>query len=401
MSDVAIVGAGAVGAALALALAREGFEVSLVERRAPAAFEPAAEVDLRVFALSPASRNLLARIGAWREIAAARHCPYRAMRVWDAVENHPEIAFDAAMAGEDALGFIVEGRLLQSALWNALERSGRVALACPAELNEARDGARRIELVLGDGRSVSAKLAVAADGAESPLRALAGIAPDVQDYKQRAVVAHLSCAKPHENTAWQRFLPGGPLALLPLADGRVSIVWSLREDEAQRVLALDDAAFANEVTAASAARLGALRATTPRASFPLRRALAPKYFAGRIALAGDAAHVVHPLAGQVMNLGLLDAAALADVLVNARAAGEDVGGAAVLGRYARARQGENAIAAHTFETLGAIYAADTPLWARLRGLGLTALNAMGPIKRQLALHACGYGGNVPPLSRRL
>jgi 2-octaprenyl-3-methyl-6-methoxy-1,4-benzoquinol hydroxylase/2-octaprenylphenol hydroxylase len=397
--DLAVVGAGAVGAALALAAARAGLDVALIERREPAAFRLDDEIDLRVFALSPASRNTLDRLGVWAPIAATRACAYRAMRVWDAAGSG-EIAFDATLVGEDALGYIVEGRLLQHVLWQALRESARIEVFCPAELVECNQGAERVELVMSDGRRLGAQLAVAADGAESPLRALAGIPIESHDYTQRAVVAHLRCAASHQDTAWQRFLPGGPLALLPLLDGRVSIVWSLPEAQAQAMLALDDDEFCAAVSRASDERLGAMSATTARASFPLRRQLAERYAQGRVALVGDAAHVVHPLAGQGMNLGLLDAATLAAELQAARAAKLDLGDGRVLARYARARQGENALAARTFESLGAIYAADLPLWARLRGAGLAVLNALPPLKRQIALHACGYGGQVPPLARR-
>lgn len=398
--DVAVVGAGAVGAALSLALARGGFRVALVERSEPPAFDPDAEVDLRVFALSPASRNLLARLEVWPAIAAARVSPYRAMRVWDAAGSG-EIAFDAVMIGEDALGFIVEGRLLQHALWERVAATASIERFCPAGIARCDERADGVELELADGRTMRAALAVAADGAQSPLRALAGLAADTHDYRSRAVVAHLSCERPHEATAWQRFLPTGPIALLPLADGRVSIVWSLPEAEAQRVLALDDDTFGDAVTRASAARLGTMRSTTARASFPLKRQLAPRYADKRVVLVGDAAHVVHPLAGQGMNLGLLDAAALADVLDRAHEAKDDLGAPRVLARYERARAGENALAAHAFETLGSVYGADTPLWTRLRGAGLAVLNALAPLQRELALHASGYGGEVPPLSRRL
>jgi 2-polyprenylphenol 6-hydroxylase len=386
--DVAVVGGGMVGAAAALALARAGFSTALLEARAPAAWDANAEVDLRVVGLAPSSVILLDELGVWTSIRDARAGPYSHMHVWDA-ESGAAIDFDAASEGRDRLGYIVENNLVQWMLWQALEAAG-VRRLCPAEVQgfEARED--RIQLELADGGTLTAGLLVAADGAASPLRQLAGIGTRGRDYAQRAVVAHVATERPHEDTAWQRFLPGGPLALLPLADGRSSIVWSLPEAEARRVLALDEQAFLDELGVASDFRLGRIVASTPRAAFPLKLQLAERYQADRFVLLGDAAHAVHPLAGQGVNLGLRDVAELRDTLVDARAAGRDIGAAHVLRRYARRRRSADTLDALGFDALARIYAWQSPALVAARGVGVRLLDRLAPLKRRLSEHAAGF-----------
>jgi 2-octaprenyl-3-methyl-6-methoxy-1,4-benzoquinol hydroxylase/2-octaprenylphenol hydroxylase len=385
--DVAVVGGGMVGAAAALALARAGFATALLEARAPQAWDAANEVDLRVVGLAPSSIALLDEMGVWTSICTSRASPYTHMHVWDG-ESGAAIDFDAAGEGRDLLGCIVENNLVQWTLWQALEAAG-VRRLCPAEVHgfEARED--RVTLELAGGESLSARLLVAADGAASPLRDMAGIATRGRDYAQRAVVAHVATERSHAGTAWQRFLPGGPLALLPLADGRSSVVWSLPEDEAQRVLALDDAAFRDALGLASDFRLGRITATTKRAAFPLRLQLAECYQAERFVLLGDAAHAVHPLAGQGVNLGLRDVAELRDVLVAARDAGRDFAAAHVLRRYARRRRSADTLDARGFDALARIYAWQSPPLVAARGLGVRLLDRLAPLKQRIAAHAAG------------
>ena len=391
--DVAVVGAGMVGAALALALARSDFAVTLIETKPPAPWRAADELDLRVVALAPSAAELLREVEAWSAIRAARACAYRCMRVWDAAAPG-ELAFDAADSGEPALGWIVENRLVAHALWQACEREPRIALRCPARVTGSTtvgstpDGSRRV-LEFDDGGTLAAQLVVAADGAESPLRALAGIAVQERDYAQRAVVAHVATQRPHEATAWQRFLPRATLAFLPLADGRSSIVWSAPAADAARLLALDDAAFCAELGAAFDFRLGRVTATTPRAAFPLRLRLADTYLAPRLALIGDAAHVVHPLAGQGVNLGLRDVTELRDALVGARARGADYAATPALRRYERRRRSDNALSAHAFDAIQRTFGSASPALAAVRGTALAALDRLGPIKDLFARHAAG------------
>ena len=385
--DVAVVGGGMVGAATALALARAGFATALIEARAPAPWSAQDEVDLRVVGLAPSSIALLDELGVWTSIRESRASPYAHMHVWDAATG-AAIHFDAASEGRDLLGYIVENNLVQWRLWETLEAAG-VRRLCPAQVSGYEVQDDRVQLALADAQTLSARLLVAADGAGSPLRALAGIETQGRDYAQRGVVAHVRTEQPHDGTAWQRFLDTGPLALLPLADGRSSIVWSLPEAEAQRVMALDDEAFFNELGVASDFRLGRITGSTARAAFPLRLQLAKTYQAERFVLLGDAAHAVHPLAGQGVNLGLRDVVELRDTLLAAREAGQDIAAAHVLRRYARRRRSADTLDALGFDALARIYSWRAAPLVAARGLGVRLIDKLSPIKRRLAEHAAG------------
>ena len=385
--DVAVVGGGMVGATAALALAKAGFSVALVDAREPAPWSASDEPDLRVVGLAPSSIALLDGLGVWSRIREARASAYERMVVWDA-ENGATIHFDAADEGRDVLGYIVENNLVQAMLWHALDDAG-VRRVVPGEVVGYAVREDRAQLDLADGEVLAARLVVAADGADSALRAMVGIETHGRDYGQRGVVAHVETTRPHERTAWQRFLPTGPLAFLPMADGRCSIVWSLPEEEAQRVLALDDDAFRAELGIASDFRLGPIGAMTRRVGFPLRLKLADRYESGRLVLLGDAAHTVHPLAGQGVNLGLRDVTELRDTLVAARDAGRDIAATHVLRRYARRRRSADGMDAWSFDTLGRIYAWKAAPLVAARGLGIRILERLTPLKRQLTRHAAG------------
>jgi 2-octaprenyl-3-methyl-6-methoxy-1,4-benzoquinol hydroxylase/2-octaprenylphenol hydroxylase len=385
--DVAVVGGGMVGAAAALALARAGFATALLEARAPAPWRAEDEVDLRVVGLAPSSIGLLEDLGVWTSIRESRAAAYARMHVWDE-RSGAAIDFDASAEGRAWLGWIVENSLVQWTLWQALEAAG-VQRLCPAQVTGYQAREDRVVLELEAGGSLAARLLVAADGAGSPLRRMAGLDTHGRDYGQRAVVAHVATERAHRHTAWQRFLPGGPLALLPLADGRSSIVWSLPEAEARRVLALDDAAFCAELGVASDFRLGPVLATTRRAAFPLKLQLAERYQAERFVLLGDAAHAVHPLAGQGVNLGLRDIAELRDTLVAARQAGRDIAAEHVLRRYARRRRSADTLDAWSFDALARIYAWQAPPLVAARALGVRLADRLAPLKRHLAAHAAG------------
>ncbi len=386
--DVAVVGAGMVGAALALSLARDGFDVAMIEPRAPAPWRVQDEVDLRVVALAQSSVELLNSLDVWTAISSARACAYRRMRVWDGLAPG-ELGFDSADDGEAALGYIIENRLIQHVLWLALREHPRISLRCPAKVTATEALADRRMLTLEDGTMLSARLVIAADGADSALRGMVGIATTDRGYSQRAIVAHVATERPHENTAWQRFLPGSTLAFLPLADGRSSIVWSVAETEVARLLVLDDAAFRGELGAAFDFRLGTITATTPRVGFPLHLRLAERYLAPRFALVGDAAHVVHPLAGQGVNLGLRDVAELAAVLVAARDEKKDFAAESTLRRFERRRRSDNALSAHAFDAIQRVFASDAMPIASLRGAALTTVDRIAPLKRLFAAHAAG------------
>jgi 2-octaprenyl-3-methyl-6-methoxy-1,4-benzoquinol hydroxylase/2-octaprenylphenol hydroxylase len=388
--DVAIVGAGMVGAALALALAKEGFDVALIESRAPSPWRATDEVDLRVVALAASSLDLFGRLDVWTAIASARASAYRRMQVWDALAPG-QLSFDAADEGAAALGYIVENRLIQSVLWQTIEQRSDIALRVPARVVatdvEPDRGTRT--LVFEDGSRLAARLVVAADGAESALRELVGIKTNDRDYAQRAIVAHVATERPHEATAWQRFLPAATLAFLPLADGRSSIVWSVPDADSTRLLALDEAGFRAELGTAFDFRLGAITATTRRAAFPLRMKLAERYVAPRFVAIGDAAHVVHPLAGQGVNLGLRDATELVKALVAAKDAKQDFAAEYTLRRYERRRISDNALSAHAFDAIQRVFASDSMVLAALRGTALTLVDRVLPLKRFFARRAAG------------
>ena len=385
--DVAVVGGGMAGAATALSLARAGFATALLEARPPAPWSGEGDVDLRVVGLAASSIALLDDLGVWTSIRERRAASYARMHVWDA-RTGAAIDFDAADSGRAWLGWIVENNLVQWTLWQALEAAG-VQRLCPAQVTGYDARGDRAAIGLASGDTLSARLLVAADGAASPLRRLAGLRTHGHAYGQRAIVAHVATARPHGDTAWQRFLPGGPLALLPLADGRSSIVWSLPEAEAQRMLALDDAAFCDALGVASDFRLGPVLATTRRAAFPLQLQLADRYQAERLVLLGDAAHTVHPLAGQGVNLGLRDVAELRDTLVAAREAGRDIAAPHVLRRYARRRRSADTLDALSFDALGRIYAWQAPPLVAARAWGVRLADRLAPLKRRLAAHAAG------------
>jgi ubiquinone biosynthesis UbiH/UbiF/VisC/COQ6 family hydroxylase len=367
--------------------------VVVLEPRAPEPFAAPRPYDLRTYALSPASAALLERLGAWRDVLAVRACPYHAMRVWEQGDGD-ELRFDASLVGEAQLGWIVEDGLLRHVLWQRLLDSPRATLLTTGVAELTRDG--DAALALADGRRVLAKLVVAADGAGSPLRRAAGIVANAQSYGERAIVANVRTSAPHGHTAWQRFTREGPLAFLPLGNGECSIVWSVKDATADALLAKDDDAFRSALGAAFQHRLGDVVATSGRVALPLRLVLAPEYAGERFALVGDAAHAVHPLAGQGLNLGLLDAAALAECVGRDGDAGE----ARRLRDYARWRTGDNALAARSFDLLDGLFRSDAPGVGPLRRFGMGAVARLTPLKRELALHAAGFAGRVPELSRR-
>ena len=388
--DAVIVGAGPVGAALALALAKDGLSIAVVEAQQPEAWNVDAEVDARVVALAADSIALLSDLDVWSEISSLRASPYRRMRVWDALAPG-ELTFDAAERGEAALGAIVENRLIQHVLLQAMQRlaASTVQLRCPSRVVAVESSDDFVSVQLDNEEALRSKTLIAADGGGSGLRELVGIGTRGHAYAQRAVVAHVATTRPHEGTAWQRFLPGGPLAFLPLADGRCSVVWSLPDDEAQRILALDDDAFRDELGCALDMRLGPVTSTTPRAAFPLRLNLAERYVAGRCVLIGDAAHVVHPLAGQGMNLGFRDVICLRRELGSAIRRGVDPGRAHVLRRYERERRSENTFGAYGFDMIGKLYGRDSLALATLRGAALRLAGKFAPLRRRLADAAAG------------
>jgi len=401
--DLVVVGGGAVGATFAaLAVRQAGLpaaRVAVIERDRPPPWVPGEAYDLRVFALSRASARILAAAGAWDAIAAARVSPYERMRVWH--ESMPPfgndtLVFDAAELGEPNLGYIVEGRLIQTALHASLEALGVTVV--PASVESLALAPDTAVVVFGE-RRLTARLLVGADGGRSRVRELAGLAATTRDYHQQAIVANVTTAKPHEETAWQRFLGYGTLAFLPLANGQCSIVWSVGNDRAAELRTLSVPEFERELTAALDGALGEVRLASGRVSIPLAATRAEHYVLERCALIGDAAHTVHPLAGQGVNLGFLDAATLTDVLAEARDEREDPGALRLLRRYERRRRPQNELMSRAMSGFNDFLAMGQGPAAQIARRGMGMVNRMGPVKRVLAERALGISGELPAAAR--
>jgi 2-octaprenylphenol hydroxylase len=385
--DTVIIGGGLAGASLAAALAESGLRLALIERKAPPS--PGPDWDSRVYALTPASTAFLDDIGAWRRLDAARVTSIHDMRVFGD-DRSSRLDFSAYESGVLQLGATVESGRLHHALWQGLERQRNLSLLCPAVPSGLCSREERVEIALEDGNVVTAKLAVAADGAESWARGAAGIEARNESYAQLGIVANFACARAHRNIAYQWFRGDGVLAYLPLPDRRVSIVWSTPHAQGRELLALAPAALCARVSEAGDEALGALEPLTPPAAFPLSRMFADRMAQGRIALIGDAAHVVHPLAGQGVNLGLGDANSLADLLRGA----PDPGDRLLLRRYERARAEDILALRWVTDGLFRLFDSNNRVAARIRNFGLKLTNSNPVIKTLLARRAMGMGGGL-------
>jgi 2-octaprenylphenol hydroxylase len=394
--DVIIVGGGIVGSAAACALGAAGVRVAVVEAQA----QPpgGGEADARRYAITRASERIFRALGVWDAIAADGPCAFTDMEVWDAV-GKGRLHFDCAELGEPCLGYILEPRRIAGALWERLQAIPPVSVLCPASCAAVHTGPAQAELALSDGRRLTGRVVVAAEGARSPLRGMLEIGVRRLDYGQSSLVALVRTAQPHRNTAWQRFLPGGPLAFLPVADGGCSIVWTLPATETDRVLALSDGDFHTELGAAFGHRLGAILDSGPRNAWTLRRQHADSYVIERAALIGDAAHAIHPLAGQGVNLGLLDAAALSEVILDALRHGRDPGRLRTLRRYERWRRGDNQLMMSAMDGINRLFSNASPLLGQVRSRGLDAVDRFGPLRQLFMRHAMGLAGDLPALTR--
>lgn len=395
--DVIIVGAGVIGAVMAsLLLARKlstaGRVAIVADQFAAAPRNP--DWDLRVFALSRASERLLKVCGVWSSLPATRVFPYERMCVFDAggPTGSGSLRFDCAELGEPNLGYIVDGKALQWQCLQAARAAGAVLIE--GAVQAIALGTEDVMLCLSDGRELRATLLAAADGTNSTTRELLGIDTAGHAYHQDALVAHVRTARAHANTAWQRFLSTGPVAFLPLNDGRCSIVWSVTRPRADLLRAMDPASFGNALTEASGAALGQCTLASKLASFPLKLQYAVDYVRPRAVLLGDAAHVVHPLAGQGLNLGLLDCAALSEVLGDAGGAG-NFGDYQQLRRYERWRRSENSIAAAALDGMERLFSNTDAFSVGARTAGLRAVAKMPFLKRGFARRALGLAGDVP------
>ena len=402
-ADLLIVGAGMVGSALALALKNSGLNILLLDGSplsvkpftAQAPFEP------RVSALSAASQRILERLGAWEGITQRRVSPYSHMHVWDG-SGTGQIHFSAASVHAEVLGHIVENRVVQDALLECVQGAD-IEMLANARLEQMRRSGDDWLLTLADGRTLRAPLVIAADGANSAVRRLTGCETREWDYQHHAIVTSVRCAQAHQRTAWQRFTDNGPLAFLPLErEGEqdwCSIVWSTTPEEAEQLMALEDEAFCRALELAFEGRLGAVLSADPRVCVPLRQRHAKRYVAEGLALIGDAAHTIHPLAGQGVNLGFLDAAVLADVVLHAQDRGERLADVQVLSRYERRRMPHNLALMAAMEGFERLFQSDS-LTARLvRNTGLKWVDKMPEAKALFVRQALGLSGDLPPLAK--
>jgi ubiquinone biosynthesis UbiH/UbiF/VisC/COQ6 family hydroxylase len=380
--DVLIIGGGLVGASLAAALKPSGLSVALVEA------QPASTThdgwDSRIYAISPGSAGFLGQCGAWQRLDMSRVQKVEEMRVFG--DAGAELDFSAYQLGAPELAFILEGRLLQQALWQGLQQQDNLTLFHPARCAslDFQDDAACLQLA--DGREIRARLAIGADGRDSWVRQQAGIIEPPTLYQQHGVVANFIADKSHRGTAFQWFQPDGILALLPLPQQMVSMVWSVSPEKSDALLELPHEELCTQIAAASLHTLGALKLVTPPAAFPLRLLHLPHIALPRLALVGDAAHNVHPLAGQGVNLGFRDARQLAQALLE-RGQQQDCGDIHLLRRYERARQEDILSMQLTTDVLKKLFVNDNPLLRSVRNLGLNATNRIAPLKKLLARHA--------------
>ena len=398
--DVTIIGAGIAGSSLAASLSDNNLSIAVVEAqslpcRPPEPPPTASGFDARVSALTPNSQTMLAGIGVWSDIGAQRLCPYDHMTVWDA-EGTAVLEFDCAEVGVPVLGHIVENRVIVGALLDRVRACPDVALLNPARLaacTRLESGA--IEVVLEGWPPFTCDLLVAADGAFSRVRSMMEFDTREWDYGHQAIVTTVQVERPHQATAWQRFLPSGPLAFLPLPDieGRhyCSIVWSLEESLVEEILGLDEADFCRRLELAIEARLGRIEAASDRLAFPLRQRHAVNYVQPGVALVGDAAHTIHPLAGQGINLGLQDVSALAQEVLAAIASGSGPGELVALQRYQRRRKGENLSMMAAMDGFKRLFAERSLPVRWLRNAGMRGVGRIAPIKQQLMRRAMGIG----------
>jgi 2-octaprenylphenol hydroxylase len=396
--DVVIVGGGMVGAAFACTLANTNLRVALIEGKPPDLQWPKAQYDLRTSALSRASQRILESLEVWPLIEAMRVSPYTDMHVWDSSGNGV-IHFDCADIGEPSLGHIVENGVIVAALYQRLAAIDNVSLLCPATPRALSRGLHRYTLTTDQGQTLQADLVVAADGARSWVRQAAGIEVHTQDYQQTAVVTNVKTAEHHRYTAWQVFLPTGPLAFLPLNEGYSSIVWSTSPEQAQELLEMNDTDFKAALEKAFNSTLGEITELSERGTFPLRSLHAKQYVKPGLALIGDAAHTIHPLAGQGVNLGFADAACLAEVVLDALHEGKSIGAYPILRRYERWRKGDNLSMLTAMSTFKTVFGSQSPLVRFGRNFGVNLTNRITPAKNVLIRHAMGLQGDLPKLAR--
>jgi 2-octaprenyl-3-methyl-6-methoxy-1,4-benzoquinol hydroxylase len=396
--DVVIVGGGMVGAAVACCLGGSKLRVALIESQVPEAFSSQQPHDLRVSALSIASKNILQTVGAWQGVVSRRLCPFQRMRVW---ESSGDTTFNSNDIKKSELGFIVENRVTQLALLDALEQFGNVTLFMPQNIKSIDYNGIDSTLILEDGRELQANLLVAADGGHSRVRQTVGLGVTSWDYNQQALVIYIETAYGQQDITWQRFVPTGPQAFLPLDGNFGSIVWYNSADEVRRLKNLPADQLKTELMEAFPDCLGEVKQILGVASFPLRRQHAQHYVKQGVVLVGDAAHMINPLAGQGVNIGLLDAAALAEVLIQAENHGKDIADLAVLKQYENLRRNENLKMMTLMDMFYYFFSNEILPLKLLRNFGLGFAQRIMPLRNKIMKVAMGLEGNLPKQARGL
>ncbi|MEZ8295165.1 FAD-dependent 2-octaprenylphenol hydroxylase [Vibrio splendidus] len=397
--DIAIVGGGMVGLALAAALKDSDLRIAVIEGRAPC--EGLSELpDVRVSALSRSSEVILRNLGAWQGIEQRRAAPYQAMEVWEQ-DSFARIEFDSTRLAQPNLGHIVENRVIQLALLDQVKKQDNVSLYMPATCKTMAIGESEAWLTLDNGQALTAKLVVGADGANSWVRKQQDIPLTHWDYGHSAIVANIKTTEPHHSIARQIFTPQGPLAFLPMQPSHMnSIVWSTEPNRAEKLVSMSDADFNKQLTAEFDSKLGLCEVVGERFAFPLRMRYARDFAVERVALVGDAAHTIHPLAGQGVNLGLLDAASLAQELLTLWAAGEDIGTKRNLRGYERWRKAEAAKMIASMQGFKDLFEGDNPAKKLIRGIGMKLAGQLPGAKDEIMKRALGLSGNLPDLAKR-
>ncbi|VGG34292.1 2-octaprenyl-3-methyl-6-methoxy-1,4-benzoquinol hydroxylase [Klebsiella quasipneumoniae] len=385
-TDVAIVGGGMVGGALALGLAQQGFTVTVLEKTAPPAFDPASAPDVRISAISAASVGLLKSLDVWDAVREMRVHAYRRLETWEWESAH--VAFDAAELKLPELGYMVENKVLQWGLWQALAAHEGVTLRVGGELEAMQRGEAQTALRLREGETIHARLVIGADGASSQVREMAGIGVHAWQYQQSCMLISVQCADDPGDSTWQQFTPSGPRAFLPLFDNWASLVWYDAPVRIRQLQGMSMPQLQQEIARHFPARLGRV---TPQAAgaFPLTRRHALQYVQPGLALVGDAAHTIHPLAGQGVNLGYRDVDALLEILAQARGRGEEWASLPVLKRYQARRRADNFIMQSGMDLFYAGFSNDLAPVRMLRNIGLMAAERAGVLKRQALKYALG------------